>query len=97
MAQNIVPNDMCETSAKKVEFFKRGLRVTVPMNNPLSIAFRHGCKGEYLGFLGIDLQINRQTARQDFGLFPRHLNTVNSRRISLWLFRLLWSATAKGF
>ena len=83
MAQNIVPNDMCETGAKQVEFFKRGLRGTVPMNNPLSIAFRHGGKGEYPGFFGIDFQINRQTARQDFGMVSRYLNTDITRRVSL--------------
>jgi len=55
MAQNIVPYDMCKTGAKQVEFFKRGLRVTFPMNNPLSITVRYGCKGEYLRFLGIYL------------------------------------------
>src|SRR6056297_3107554 len=97
VAQNIMPDDMCETGAKQVKFFERGFRVPFPMNNPLSLAFRHRCKGEYPGVLGIDLQINRQTARQDFGVFPRHLNTAHSRQISFWLFGLLGSATTKRF
>lgn len=58
MAQNIVPNDMGETRAKQVEVFKRGFRVTFPMNNSSSIALWHGGKGEYPGFFRIDLQIN---------------------------------------
>lgn len=97
MAQNIVPNDMCETGAKQVQLFERGLRVTFPMNNSFSIASWHCGKGEYPGFFGINLQINRQTARQDFGLASRHLSFVNFREISLWFFGLQWSATAKGF
>nr|WP_321254732.1 hypothetical protein [uncultured Ruegeria sp.] len=96
VAQNIVPNNMCETGAKQVELFKRGFQVTFPMSDPLSVAFRPGCKGEDLGFLGINLQINRQTARQDFELFPRHLNMLNSRRNSLGDFKWLLFATAKG-
>ncbi|WP_272004657.1 hypothetical protein [Roseovarius sp. ZX-A-9] len=58
MTQNIVPNDMRKARTEKVEFFKRGPRVTFPMNNPLSFTFRHGGKGEYPGFFGIDFQIN---------------------------------------
>ncbi|SFO41747.1 hypothetical protein SAMN04487859_1478 [Roseovarius lutimaris] len=83
MAENIVPNDMREARAEQVEFFKCGSRVTFPMNDSPSFTFRHGGKGEYPGFFGIDFQINRQTARQDFGMVPRCLNTDITRRVSL--------------
>ena len=56
VAQNIVPNDMGEARAEQVESFKRGSRVAFPMNNPPFFTVRHGGKGKYSGFFGIDRQ-----------------------------------------